>query len=54
MYGVNRGRLEQVAEEMGVHLNIVEDMDQATLIVTSKNIPVKNRRVSAMLRTAIC
>ncbi len=36
LFGVNRGRLEQVAEEMQVHLNIVEDMDQASLMVTSK------------------
>jgi len=36
LFGVNRGRLEQVAEEMQVHLNIAEDIDQATLMVTSK------------------
>jgi len=36
LFGVNRGRLEQVAEDMQIRLNIVEDIDSATLMVTSK------------------
>ncbi len=36
LFGVNRGRLEQVAEEMQIRLNLVENIDEATLMVTSK------------------
>ena len=36
LFGVNRGRLEQVAEEMQLRLNIVEDINEASVLVTSK------------------
>jgi stage III sporulation protein SpoIIIAA len=36
LYGVNRGRLEQVASEMGLHLHIVPGIEDASLLVTSK------------------
>lgn len=36
LYGVNRGRMEQVANEMKLKLEIVDDVRQATLLVTSK------------------
>jgi stage III sporulation protein SpoIIIAA/NACalpha-BTF3-like transcription factor len=36
LYGVNRGRMEQVAEEMQLALEIVDDIREATLLVTSK------------------
>jgi stage III sporulation protein SpoIIIAA len=36
LYGVNRGRMEQVAHEMQLALEIVDDLRQATLLVTSK------------------
>ncbi|MCX6003775.1 MAG: AAA family ATPase [Chloroflexi bacterium] len=36
LYGVNRGRMEQVAHEMQLTLEIVDDLRQATLLVTSK------------------
>ncbi|MDD5189735.1 MAG: AAA family ATPase [Dehalococcoidales bacterium] len=36
LFGVNRGRLEQVAEEMQIQLHIVEELENATLMVTSK------------------
>jgi stage III sporulation protein AA len=36
LYGVNRVRMEEVAGEMGVNLEIVEDLREATLLVTSK------------------
>jgi stage III sporulation protein SpoIIIAA len=36
LYGVNRVRMEEVAGEMGVNLDIVEDLREATLLVTSK------------------
>jgi len=36
LYGVNRGRLEEVAHDMQLHLNVVNDLDDATLLVTSK------------------
>ncbi len=37
LFGVNRGRLEQVAKEMGVDLNIVSNLKEADIFVTSKN-----------------
>lgn len=36
LYGVNRGRMEQVAREMQLPLEIVDDVRKATLLVTSK------------------
>jgi stage III sporulation protein SpoIIIAA len=36
LYGVNRVRMEEVAGEMGINLEIVEDLREATLLVTSK------------------
>jgi len=36
LYGVNRGRIEQIAQEMRLALEIVDDIRQATLLVTSK------------------
>jgi len=36
LYGVNRVRMEEVAGEIGVNLAIVEDLREATLLVTSK------------------
>ena len=36
LYGVNRVRMEEVAGEMGVNLEVVEDLREATLLVTSK------------------
>ena len=36
LYGVNRVRMEEVAGEMEVNLEIVEDLREATLLVTSK------------------
>jgi stage III sporulation protein SpoIIIAA len=36
LYGVNKGRMEQVAHEMQLALEIVDDIRQATLLVTSK------------------
>ncbi len=37
LFGVNKGRLEQVAEETGHTLNIVDNLESAELFVTSKN-----------------
>ena len=37
LFGVNRGRLEQMAKEMNLSLDIVENLKQANLFVTSKN-----------------
>jgi len=36
-FGVNRGRLEQVAQEMQLSLEIVKNLSEANLLVTSKN-----------------
>jgi stage III sporulation protein SpoIIIAA len=36
LYGVNHGRLEEVAHDMQLHLHVVPDLDDATLLVTSK------------------
>jgi len=36
LYGVNRVRMEEVAGEMGINLEVVEDLREATLLVTSK------------------
>jgi stage III sporulation protein SpoIIIAA len=36
LYGVNRVRMEEVAGEIGVKLEIVDDLREATLLVTSK------------------
>jgi stage III sporulation protein SpoIIIAA len=36
LYGVNRGRMEEVAQAMQVQLHIVSDLNEATLLVTSK------------------
>jgi hypothetical protein len=37
LFGVNRSRLEQVAKETGLSLNIVENMQNANLFVTTKS-----------------
>ncbi|MDH5696557.1 MAG: AAA family ATPase [Dehalococcoidia bacterium] len=37
LFGVNQGRLEQVAKEMQLGLDIVKDLNSANLFVTSKN-----------------
>ncbi len=36
LYGVNRGRLEEVSQDMQVRLNIVLNLGDATMLVTSK------------------
>jgi stage III sporulation protein SpoIIIAA len=36
LYGVNKGRLEQVASDMQLHLHIVPGIEDASLMVTSK------------------
>jgi len=36
LYGVNRGRMEEVARDMGLTLEVVDDLREATLLVTSK------------------
>jgi stage III sporulation protein SpoIIIAA len=36
LYGVNRVRMEEVADQMGIKLNVVEDIKEASLLVTSK------------------
>jgi NACalpha-BTF3-like transcription factor len=36
LYGVNRVRLEEVAEQLAIKLEVVEDIREATLLVTSK------------------
>jgi hypothetical protein len=36
LYGVNRVRMEEVAQQMGINLNIVENLRDASLLVTSK------------------
>jgi hypothetical protein len=36
LYGVNRVRMEEVAGEIGINLEVVEDLREATLLVTSK------------------
>jgi len=36
LFGVNRGRMEQVADEMRVNLELVNKLEDATLLVTSK------------------
>ena len=36
LFGVNRIRIEQMAEEMGVNVNIVNDVSGANLFITSK------------------
>ncbi|MFC2067754.1 R3H domain-containing nucleic acid-binding protein [Chloroflexota bacterium] len=37
LFGVNRGRLEQIAREIKVSLNIVNNLKETTLLVTSKS-----------------
>jgi stage III sporulation protein SpoIIIAA len=37
LFGINRSRLEQVAEEMHVKLNITEKLGEAGMLVTSRN-----------------
>ncbi len=37
LFGANRGRLEEAAEERGVRLNFVDDVAQANLFLTNKN-----------------
>jgi len=37
LFGVNRGRLEQVAKEMHLSLDIVNNLNNADLFITSKN-----------------
>jgi len=37
LFGVNRGRFEQMAQEMDIDLNIVSNLDEANLFITSKN-----------------
>ena len=37
LFGINRARLEQVAEEMHVTLNITEKLGEAGMLVTSRN-----------------
>jgi stage III sporulation protein SpoIIIAA len=37
IFGVNRSRLEQTAKEMNLRLDIVENLKEASLFVTSKN-----------------
>ncbi len=36
LFGVNRGRMDQVADDMGVKLDLVDTIEEATLLVTSK------------------
>ena len=36
-FGINRGRLEQVAKEMHIALNVVDNLSGADLLVTSKS-----------------
>ena len=37
LFGVNRARLEQMAKEMNLSLDIVDDLKNANLFITSKN-----------------
>ncbi|MBA7479699.1 hypothetical protein ES707_15135 [subsurface metagenome] len=37
LFGTNRGRLEQMAKEMQLSLNIVDNLNEADLFITSKN-----------------
>jgi stage III sporulation protein SpoIIIAA len=37
LFGVNRGRIEQVARELGLGINIIDDLHNASLFVTSKS-----------------
>jgi stage III sporulation protein SpoIIIAA len=37
LFGVNRGRLEQIAKEMGLRLDIVNNLKNANLFITSKS-----------------
>jgi len=37
LFGINRGRLEQVAKEMQLSLDIVNNLNDASLFITSKN-----------------
>jgi NACalpha-BTF3-like transcription factor len=37
LFGVNRGRLEHMAKEVGIDLEIVDKVGEANLLVTSKN-----------------
>jgi hypothetical protein len=52
LFGVNRSRVEQVAREMNLALDIVENLHEASLFVTSKNYyrrkPQKVRDAEAM------
>ena len=36
LFGVNRGRMDQIAEDIGVKLDLVENLEEATMLVTSK------------------
>ena len=37
LFGINRGRLEQMAKEMNLSLDIVDNLQDANLFITSKN-----------------
>ena len=37
LFGVNRGRLEQIAKEMGLSLDVVNNLKNANLFITSKS-----------------
>ena len=37
LFGANRGRLEQIAEEQGVRLQVTDDITQAEIFLTNKN-----------------
>jgi len=37
LFGINRGRLEQIAKEMQLNLDIVDNLGEAKLFITSKN-----------------
>jgi stage III sporulation protein AA len=37
LYGINRGRLEQITKEMQLELDIVQNLSEANLFITSKN-----------------
>ncbi len=36
LFGVNRGRMDQVADNIGIKLDLVDSLEEATLLVTSK------------------
>ena len=37
LFGINRGRLEQISKEMKLDLNIMQNLNEADLFITSKN-----------------